>query len=145
MEGSPWTRLIALPRMCPSGRLLESEAPPDLVRPNTGRDPTAGRAIEGGGPHEFAVSSEPQGIVYALLDREVCQVKIGFTAKSARGRQREHERRRGRRLELLGVMRGGRSLERAMHARFANHRAEREWFGSEIAAELLPLLDKVAA
>jgi hypothetical protein len=142
MEGSPWTRLIALP--CPSGRLLKSEVAPGLVRPNTGRDPTAGRVIEGG-PHEFDVSSEPQGVVYALLDREVCHVKIGFTAKSARGRQREHERRRGRPLELLGVMRGGRSLERAMHARFADHQAEREWFGSEIVAELLPLLDEVAA
>src|SRR4051812_48513271 len=102
---------------------------PGLVRPNTGRDPTAGRVIEGG-PHEFDVSSEPQGIVYALLDREVCHVKIGFTARrSVQARQREHERHRGRPLELLGVMRGGRSLERVMHARFAEYRAERrEWF-----------------
>jgi Meiotically Up-regulated Gene 113 (MUG113) protein len=116
------------------------ESAPGFVRPNTGRDPTAGRVIAGG-PHEFEVASEPQGFVYALLDRDVCQVKIGFTMKSARSRQRDHERRRGRPLELLGIMHGGRSLERAMHARFAGHQAEREWFGSEIVVELLPLLD----
>lgn len=79
--------------------------------------------------------------VYALLDPEACQIKIGWT-KDVPRRQRDLERQRGRKLELLGTMTGGYNLERAMHGRFREHRREaNEWYSSEIIRELVPLLD----
>lgn len=79
--------------------------------------------------------------VYFLLDREACQIKIGYTEDSVAKRQRRHERQRGRKLELLGTMAGGYDLERAMHGRFREYRREaQEWYSSEIIGELAPLL-----
>jgi hypothetical protein len=79
--------------------------------------------------------------VYFLLDAEACQIKIGYTENSVEVRQRAHEKQRGRKLELLGTMRGGYDLERAMHGRFRDYRREaNEWYSSEIIGELVPLL-----
>ena len=83
--------------------------------------------------------------VYVLLDREVCQVKIGWTSRSVKVRQRDIEYARGRKLELLGAMRGGRTLEKCLHARFSDYRSSHrspEWFSSEILAEVIPMLDE---
>lgn len=77
--------------------------------------------------------------VYFLLDHETCEVKIGFSDNYLR-RQRELEARRGHKLELLGTLNGGRRLERAMHSRFADHRTSREWYTTEIAADVLSLV-----
>lgn len=54
--------------------------------------------------------------VYFLLDAEACQIKIGYTTQLRR-RVRAWELRRGRPLELLGTLRGGKPLERACAAR----------------------------
>ena len=78
--------------------------------------------------------------VYFLLDREAAQIKIGI-AKNIANRQKQHERRRGRQLDLLGSIRGGAALEIAMHSRFAPWRREKhEWYSSEIIGEVAELL-----
>jgi hypothetical protein len=79
--------------------------------------------------------------VYAILDAEACQVKIGMTVNITR-RLGELSSERGRAVEVLGTMRGGYDLERAMHGRFRRYRRERrEWYSTEILGELIPLLD----
>lgn len=79
--------------------------------------------------------------VYVLLDHEACQVKIGWTRHSVHQRKRAAELDRGRTLELIGTFSGSRHLERALHQRFRSYRCEkREWFSSEILADLIPLL-----
>lgn len=79
--------------------------------------------------------------VYFILDAEACQIKIGYTERSVEGRLKAHERKRGRKLDLLGSLPGGYDLERAMHGRFQKYRREaHEWYSSEIIGELAPLL-----
>lgn len=78
--------------------------------------------------------------VYFLLDRDACQVKIGITGNLDK-RIATLSQERHRPLELLGSMRGGYDLERAMHGRFRDYRVERnEWYSSEIVGELAGLL-----
>jgi hypothetical protein len=98
--------------------------------------------MEERGDHDF-LDYEPTftSCVYALLDHEACQVKIGYTSRPVKYRHAAHERQRGRKLELLGTVAAGPDLERALHGRFRAHRVESyEWYSSEIVAELLPLL-----
>lgn len=79
--------------------------------------------------------------VYFLLDRMACQIKIGVTDHLG-DRVRRLTVERGRPLELLGVLRGGRRLENALHERFQPWRVEpHEWYSSEIAADVLGLLE----
>lgn len=79
--------------------------------------------------------------VYFALDREAAQIKIGYSTNIPR-RIAQLGARRGRDLDLLGTMRGGYDLERAMHGRFAPYRCEaQEWYRSEIIGELAPLLE----
>lgn len=78
--------------------------------------------------------------VYFALDAETSQVKIGYTTNLVR-RMSQLERQRGRKLDLLGSMRGGYNLERAMHGRFSKYRVEgNEWYSAEILGELVALL-----
>jgi len=97
------------------------------------------RALE---PEDEDDGYEPTRLerVYFLLDREACQIKIGWTRDlDRRKRQIEHER--GRPMELLGVLPGGYDLERSMHAQFGAYRREgREWYSSEIIGAIAPLL-----
>lgn len=80
--------------------------------------------------------------VYVLLDRAACQVKIGWTTRSVERRRQNIQSATGRKLELVGTMRGGIELERCLHRRFSDYLREgNEWFSSEILADLLPLLD----
>ncbi len=78
-------------------------------------------------------------VVYFALDRDACQIKIGWSGNLDR---RIDDLRRARpSLELLGSLDGGYDLERAMHGRFRDYRCEgREWYTSEIAADVLRLL-----
>ena len=105
------------------------------------RDPTARHgtgSMDTMGEHDYY---EPvvTDRVYFLLDPEACQIKIGTTGNLEQ-RIKDHEQRRGHKLELLGTMAGGYRLERAMHNRFSEHRQEREWFDSCIAVDVLGLL-----
>lgn len=78
--------------------------------------------------------------VYFLLDAEAAQIKIGFT-KNLSQRIANLSLGRGRPLDLLGTLRGGRRLERALHARFRPYRRwGREWYSTEIIAEVQQLL-----
>lgn len=87
--------------------------------------------------HEPTVLSR----VYFILDAEACQIKIGYTEVSVADRLRAHERKRGRKLDLLGELAGGPALERAMHGRFRDYRREaNEWYSSEIIGEVAGLL-----
>lgn len=114
-------------------RLLHRDAPPA----RTDRDAVLGQ-------HD---DEAPEGIplrsVYVVLDAEASQVKIGISA-NVPDRLRRLSRERGRQLELIGTMRGGYDLERAMHGRFRPYRRERyEWYSAEILGELTGLLDDV--
>jgi len=86
--------------------------------------------------------SEPESLVYFLLDYDASQVKIGFTEGTAESRLRKWQSHRPtHRLELLGVLRGSYDLERCMHGRFAQYRVEgREWYSAEILPEVMELL-----
>lgn len=109
-----------------------------------GGNPTYAEVAMGLGLHSpdpEPYEGTPLQSVYFLLDPELCRIKIGVTV-DVKARVRQHERQRGRKLELLGTLKGGDRLEKAMHSRFAPLRAERgEWFSSEIAAEVLELLE----
>lgn len=59
--------------------------------------------------------------VYFALDPDACQIKIGYTARTPEERLAELRERRPN-LELLGSLRGGYKLERAMHMRFRDYR-----------------------
>jgi hypothetical protein len=80
--------------------------------------------------------------VYFILDAPACQIKIGYAhTGDVAGRLAAHERKRGRKLDLLGSLPGGYDLERAMHGRFRDYRREaREWYSSEIIGEVAGLL-----
>lgn len=80
--------------------------------------------------------------VYFILDAEVCQIKIGYVHDgNVNRRLRAWERRRGRKLDLLGSLTGGYDLERALHGRFRPYRREaNEWYSSEIIGEVAELL-----
>lgn len=112
------------------------------------RDPTVSRAtgwMDQMGSHDYyepVVTSS----VYFALDPDACQIKIGYTTRTPEERLDELRRRQRRpNLQLLGSMRGGYKLERAMHARFREHKREaHEWFDSCIAAEVLTLLSDEA-
>jgi hypothetical protein len=85
-------------------------------------------------------AAEPLTSVYVLLDAEACQVKIGISEDVER-RVADLSRIRGRPLDLIGTMRGGYDLERAMHGRFREFRREgQEWYSSEILGDLEGLL-----
>lgn len=102
---------------------------------------SAGEKLETMGAHDW---HEPTLLtrVYFVLDREVCQIKVGYTRRSVAARVRELERKRGRKLELLGTLTGGYDLERAMHGRFREYRREgHDWYGSEIIADVAALLE----
>lgn len=111
-----------------------------------GANPTyAEAALDQDEPYEGVVTER----VYALLDPASCEIKIGHTRSgNVEARKRAHERARGRKLELLGTINAGGATEHALHGKFADHATSRgkrnEWFSSEIAAELIPLLDNVA-
>lgn len=95
-----------------------------------------GPTLEG----SYRASEDEVRNVYFLLDREACQIKIGWT-QNVKARIRDLTRQRGRPLELLGVLAGDYNLERAMHGRFRQWRVEgREWYSSEIAADVLLIL-----
>ena len=83
--------------------------------------------------------------VYFALDPGECRIKIGWT-RDVQRRLRDL-RRTCRGLELLGALRGGYNLERAMHGRFRAYRCSgtREWYSSVIAAEVLGLLGEGVA
>ena len=55
-------------------------------------------------------------------------VKIGYVGWDVWGRLRSLGNSHYRELRLLGVMEGGRELERSLHARFADERIRHEWF-----------------
>jgi hypothetical protein len=95
-----------------------------------------------GEPERLEYDETPLGWVYFILDPNAAQIKIGYTAGRTIGRRLAQHRLRRKDLTVLGTLRGGRSLERALHSRFAEHRREgREWFSSEIAADVLWLID----
>jgi hypothetical protein len=108
----------------------------------TDRNPTA-RAGTGSmdpmGEHDYyepVITSR----VYFALDPDACQIKIGYTTRTPEQRLQELQARRPN-LELLGSLRGGHRLERAMHNRFRNYKREgQEWFSSEIIADVAELL-----
>jgi hypothetical protein len=78
--------------------------------------------------------------VYFALDPDACQIKIGYTSRTPEERLHELRERRPN-LELLGSLRGGHRLERAMHTRFRDYKREgQEWFSSEIIADVAELL-----
>jgi hypothetical protein len=70
------------------------------------------------------------GRIYFFLDDAANAVKIGFS-QNVPQRLAEVERRRGARLTLLGQVAGLIRDERALHARFARHWIEQEWFTYE--------------
>ena len=91
-------------------------------------------------PEREVYDETPLTHIYFLLDHDAAQIKIGI-AKDVEARKRQHERARGRKLDLLGAIRGGAALEIAMHSRFAPYRREkREWYSSEIIGEVADLL-----
>jgi hypothetical protein len=78
--------------------------------------------------------------VYFALDTEAAQIKIGISTNVER-RLYELSNIRGRNLDLLGTMKGGKALEQTMHHRFRPYLREgREWFSSEIIADVAQLL-----
>jgi hypothetical protein len=95
------------------------------------------------GPPETTYTEENgdvSSIVYFVLDRDACQVKIGLTDNLERRMCELGWRRKGHELELLASLDGGYNLERAMHGRFRPWRVEgREWYSSEIAQDVLLL------
>ncbi len=101
-------------------------------------DQTAIRNLEPYEPEHY--DETPLTHIYFALDREAAQIKVGITGNLNR-RLVDLSRERGRTLELLGTMRGGYNLERAMHGRFRPYRAEgKEWYSSEIVADVAKLL-----
>lgn len=96
-------------------------------------------------PEPLEYEGLPSRHVYFALDAEVSQIKIGISDNVDR-RVTELGRERGRELDLLGSMRGGYDLERAMHGRFRDYRRERnEWYSAEIIGEVEALLAQDAA
>lgn len=78
--------------------------------------------------------------VYFVLDAERAEIKIGYSANVAR-RLQALRLERGPALELLGTTQGGRTFENLLHKRFAPYRRSgREWFSTEIVAEVAELL-----
>jgi hypothetical protein len=95
-----------------------------------------------GEPERPEYDETPLGWVYFILDPNAAQIKIGYTSGRTIGRRLAQHSLRRKGLIVLGTLRGGRSLERALHSRFSGHRREgREWFSSEIAADVLWLID----
>jgi hypothetical protein len=70
------------------------------------------------------------GRIYFFLDDAANAVKIGFS-QNVPQRFQCIERSRGSRLKLLGQVAGSIREERQLHARFAAHRIEQEWFTYE--------------
>jgi hypothetical protein len=69
-----------------------------------------------------------QGYVYLLGSPEdPGVVKIGFSVNPTR-RLKEIQRDNGHPLTLMGMLPGTRADEKAMHARFREHRKMGEWF-----------------
>jgi hypothetical protein len=106
-------------------------------------DPTLFRVIYNEQGDRFPDGKPEETIlsrVYFALDSEACQVKIGFTYDVKRRlKQLSHER--GRKLDLLGELRGGYDLERCLHQRFRPWRREgNEWYSTEIIGEVHSLL-----
>lgn len=103
------------------------------------KNPTYRFAIHNEDGPELA-DETPLQKVYFVLDAEACAIKIGITT-NVKQRVWELNAQRGRKLDLLGTMAGGKYLEKAMHVRFADYRVEgREWFSTEIIPVVASLL-----
>ena len=89
--------------------------------------------------HEGTILSR----VYFLLDRDACEIKIGYTTNMDR-RQAQLERQRGRKLDLLGAIPAGRHVETMFHRRWDRYRNSGDWFSSEIIGEIAPILEDAA-
>ena len=70
----------------------------------------------------------PEGLVYVVGLSSLAYVKIGRTNGDVRRRVADLQTASPESLRLVFVLRGGASLEREMHSRFAAHRARGEWF-----------------
>lgn len=73
---------------------------------------------------EFADSAAR---VYAIRNRGNGCIKIGW-AIDPKKRIKELATAHSERLDLLGSVRGGRALEKALHYHFGDHRTNGEWF-----------------
>jgi hypothetical protein len=68
-----------------------------------------------------------EGYVYVLRNTATGDIKIGFS-RNVLARLREIDIAHSRPVELLAVLHGGETLERALYLRFAPCRLRGEWF-----------------
>ena len=66
--------------------------------------------------------------VYLIRCGEAGPVKIGYTGNNSNQRLEYLQTGHHEKLSLIRSLEGGRSLERALHERFKDHRLNREWF-----------------
>ncbi len=78
-------------------------------------------------------------MIYFIKNTVVQAIKIGYSAKPAR-RLAGLQTASPHRLVLLGTIPGSEADEQAMHARFAMHRLEGEWFCGDIIDEVFAIL-----
>lgn len=69
-----------------------------------------------------------EGFVYFIRSEKTHAIKIGFTAGKIEDRLSALQTAHPHKLKVLATSRGNREYEKALHARFAKHRLEGEWF-----------------
>lgn len=69
-----------------------------------------------------------EGCVYFVRSEKTHAIKIGFTAGQVEDRLRALQTAHPYKLQVLATFCGSREYEKALHAQFANHRLEGEWF-----------------
>lgn len=86
----------------------------------------------------------PQTTIYFISTNDVPNfpIKIGVSDMGAERRMYVLQNACPYRLTVLASFVGDRNAERELHARFADHRLEREWFNR--SAELLALIESLA-
>ena len=107
------------------------------------RDPTFWEVFNDRFPDSKHVAEKPESPsswrVYFLHFPELRRVKIGYSRDVTKRRRIIAQKRYGP-CVLLGVLNGGRSVEKLMHERFASDRIDGEWFDDRIIEDAEALI-----
>ena len=89
--------------------------------------------------HKDGPNAKGNTRVYFIWSPELRRVKIGWSEKT-KLRLKNLQGASGMRLQLIGTIDGGRSMEKVLHERFADYRILGEWFSAEILPDLYELI-----